>query len=184
MSYIARSSRRSLRFIVDSMLGSLARWLRMLGYDTVYAKGWHDSKVLEKALEERRILVTRDHGLYRRAVRRGAEAAYVSENLAEALALLNLKYGLRLELDPAHSRCPLCNAPLREAGREEVRGRVPPRVYERYTRFWICTGCGQIYWVGGHWRGIERTLQEARELASELRGGTRPRYRGSRVSEP
>ena len=163
---MAYSKRRRPRFIVDSMLGSLARWLRMLGYDTVYAKGWHDARVLEVAAAEGRVLVTRDHGLYRRALRRGVEASYVGEDLAEALALLSLRYGIRLEVDPSASRCPLCNAPLKEVGREEVRGRVPPRVYERYDRFWVCTGCGQVYWMGGHWRGIRETLLEARRLAA------------------
>ncbi|NOZ88845.1 MAG: hypothetical protein GXO15_02870 [Crenarchaeota archaeon] len=152
------------------MLGSLARWLRMLGYDTIYAKGWHDGRILEEAARSNRILVTRDHGLYVRAKRRGVEAAYVGEDVAEALALLALRYGIVLELEPDRSRCPLCNAPLRLADREEVRGRVPPRVYESVDRFWVCTGCGQVYWVGGHWRGIEARLAEARRLLEELRG--------------
>lgn len=168
-------TRRRPRFIVDSMLGSLARWLRILGYDTVYAKGWHDARILEVAAEESRVVVTRDHGLYRRALRRGLETVLVGEDPAEALALLNLRFGIRLEANPDESRCPLCNAPLRRASREEVKGRVPPRVYERYTEFWVCTGCGQVYWRGGHWRGIEETLRKAREkaalLASRRRGG-------------
>ncbi|ABM80987.1 Mut7-C RNAse domain-containing protein [Hyperthermus butylicus] len=151
------------RFIVDSMLGSLARWLRMIGYDTVYAKGWHDSRILEEAATTGRIVVTRDRGLYRRALRRGLTAVLVSEDLAYSLALLSLKFGVELSIDPNQSRCPLCNAPLRPASKEEVRGRVPPRVYEAYDEFWVCTGCSQVYWRGGHWRGIRETLEEARK---------------------
>ena len=151
------------RFIVDSMLGSLARWLRMIGYDTLYAKGWHDSRILEEAAATGRIVVTRDRGLYRRALRRGLKAALVTEDLVYSLALLSLKFGVELDIDPSRSRCPLCNAPLRPASKNEVRGRIPPRVYESYDEFWICTSCGQVYWRGGHWRGIRETLEEARK---------------------
>lgn len=158
------------RFIVDSMLGSLARWLRMLGYDTLYAKGWHDARIIEAAAAEGRIVVTRDHGLYVRAVRRGLEAVLVPESLEDALAILALRYGISLEMDPDKSRCPLCNAPLRRASREEVEGRVPPRVLEQHSVFWVCTGCGQVYWKGGHWRGIEKTLAEVRKRLASLRG--------------
>ncbi len=160
---------QKLRVIVDSMLGSLARWLRMLGIDTVYAKGWHDARILEEAEKQRRIIVTRDHGLYVRAVRRGLEAVLVDERVENALALLSLRYGISLEIDPDYSRCPVCNAPLRRvADKSEVKARVPPRVYERYNEFWVCTGCGQVYWRGGHWRGIEDTLAKAREVKKEL----------------
>ncbi|KSW12732.1 hypothetical protein CF15_05120 [Pyrodictium occultum] len=155
------------------MLGNLARWLRMMGCDTLYARGWHDSRILEEAEKSRRIIVTRDRGLYNRARRRGLEAVLVGEDLARALALISLRYGVPLEVDPGRSRCPVCNSPLRLASREEVRGRVPPRVYESYTEFWVCTGCGQVYWRGGHWRGIERTLGEARRWAERLRESRR-----------
>jgi uncharacterized protein with PIN domain len=161
---------RKHRFIVYSMLGSLARWLRMMGYDTVYAKNWHDARIIETAEKEGRIIVTRDHGLYVRAVKRGLTAILVPEVLEDALALLALRFGIPLEVDPDRSRCPLCNAPLRKASPEEVRGKVPPRVLERYSEFWVCTGCGQVYWRGGHWRGIEKTLSEARKRLAELQG--------------
>jgi len=164
-------ARRRKRFIVDSMLGGLARWLRMLGYDTLYAKNWHDARILEVAESEGRAVVTRDHGLYVRAVKRGLEAVIVPEELEDALAILALRFGIELKVDPDRSRCPLCNASLRRASAEEVKGRVPPQVLERHSVFWVCTGCGQVYWRGGHWRGIEATLAEARKRLERLRGG-------------
>jgi len=162
-------AQRSLRFIVDSMLGSLARWIRMLGYDTVYARDMHDSEILEAARDEGRILVTRDRGLYRRALRRGVQAILVSPEPAKALAQLAGRYGITLVINPDTSRCPLCNSPLARRGRDEVKGRVPASVYERHMVFWVCTGCGQVYWKGGHWRGIEKTLMEARRMAARVR---------------
>lgn len=166
------------RFIVDSMLGSLARWLRMMGYDTLYARNWHDSRILEEAMSTGRIVVTRDRGLYRRALRRGLQAVLVVEDVAKSLAILSASYGIKLEVNPDQSRCPLCNAPLRRASREEVRGRVPPEVYERYNEFWICTGCGQVYWRGGHWRGIVKVLEEARRHLRVMESRRRSSDRG------
>lgn len=153
------------RFIVDSMLGSLARWLRILGYDTLYARDWHDSRILEVAAREDRVIVTRDRGLYNRARRRNLRAVYVTSNVTRSLAILAQSVGLRLDVEPSRSRCPHCNALLREAGRDEVKGCVPPRVLELYDKFWVCTRCGQVYWMGGHWKGITQTLQEAMRLA-------------------
>ena len=174
-----RETRRGPRFIVDAMLGKLVTWLRLLGYDTVYARDWPDGRILEYAQQEGRILITRDHGLYVRARRRGIEAVMVGDDRAEALALLAHRYGIRLRVDPSRSRCPRCNAPLREASPEEVKGRVPPAVYAAHDVFWVCTRCGQVYWRGGHWRGIEETLARARRLLEELR--TRGKRRGSAI---
>ncbi len=158
-----------VRFVVDSMLGSLARWLRILGYDTLYAKDWHDTQILETASKENRIIVTRDRGLYNRARRKKLRAVYVTSDVVKSLAILAQSIGLRLHVEPNRSRCPLCNATLREANKDEVKGRVPPRVLELYDKFWVCTGCGQVYWIGGHWRGIMQTLEEAVRLVQRRR---------------
>ncbi len=168
-----------MKFIVDAMLGDLARWLRILGYDTVYARGMPDSRIVKLASEEDRILVTRDRGLYIRAVRKGVKAVLVrGRDIVERLAFLSRQLGIRLYVDPDETRCPLCNGPLARVSRDYVRGRVPPRVYELYNEFWVCQRCGQIYWRGGHWRGIEETLERARALALKS-----PRRSGRRLSQ-
>ncbi len=160
--------------MVDAMLGDLARWLRLLGYDTVYARGMPDSRIIRMAVEEGRVIVTRDRGLYARALRRGARAVLVrGRDTAERLAYLHRALGVRLYVDPDESRCPLCNGELARVSREYVRGRVPEPVYRMYSDFWVCLRCGQVYWRGGHWRGIEATLERARSIA--LRGARGPR---------
>ncbi len=156
------------RFIADAMLGDLARWLRMLGYDTVYARDLPDPVIVEKAAREKRILLTRDRGLYIRARKKGVPVIPIdTTDIAERIAIVARRIGISLDLDPDNSRCPLCNAPLRRALRSEVRGRVPRRVYEERREFWICTGCGQVYWRGRHWRGIEAILEKARRLVGD-----------------
>ncbi|HIP66102.1 MAG TPA: hypothetical protein EYH08_06235 [Pyrodictium sp.] len=164
-----------LRFIVDAMLGDLARWLRMLGYDTIYDRNMPDWKQLEIAAEQGRILLTRDRGLYIRARKRGIRSLLVhGDNIVDRLYTVAKTFKLRLEIDPDNTRCPLCNTPLRRVDKSEVRGRVPPKVYERHDTFWICSGCGQVYWRGGHWRGIIATLEEVKRRMGQRSRATSP----------
>ncbi len=154
------------------MLGDLARWLRLLGYDTLYYRNVPDPRIVKEALEDGRIIVTRDRGLAILARKRGARVVLLrGESLEEMLAELHVKAGVALYAEPSRSRCPLCNAPLRHVPKHEVKDRVPPEVYVRYDDFWVCTRCGQVYWRGSHWRKIEETLARARELVERLAVG-------------
>jgi len=160
------------RFIVDSMLGNVARWLRMLGYDTLYNRAYKDWKILYLAEKESRIIITRDRGLHHRAINRGLRSLYLyMDDMAERLAFIAYRTGIRLHIDLDRSRCPVCNGELRKVSRAEVKGRVPKKVYELHYDFWECTKCGKIYWVGGHWKGIEETLRRAREILEKMKEG-------------
>ncbi|MEB2837394.1 MAG: Mut7-C RNAse domain-containing protein [Desulfurococcales archaeon] len=161
------------RFIVDTMLGDLARWLRILGYDTHYSSRLEDWEILRIAEEEGRVIVTMDKGLYSRARRRGLRAVLITTfHTPERLAELSLRVPIRLEADPSRSRCPECNSPLvRVTDKSRLRGRVPPRALEAYDEFYVCPRCGRVYWIGSHWRNIRRVLEEARELREKIRRG-------------
>jgi len=152
------------RFLADGMLGSLARWLRMLGYDVEYAADMPDDRLLAKAEASNRILLTRDVELYRAASRKLIQAYMVEgRSKAEILAKLSRRFKLNLSLNPDASRCPLCNSPLRPVGRREVEGRVPGNVLKRKRKFWVCVNpdCGKVYWRGSHWDKIKETLRKA-----------------------
>lgn len=156
------------RFLLDGMLGKLTRWLRLFGFDSEYRRALSDEELIDLALEEGRVLLTRDLDLYRRAKRRGVETLLIEGRTeAEKLAEVAIRFGVELKVDPRESRCPRCDAPLRRVEKEEVRGRVPPRTYEVYEDFWLCEGCGQVYWRGTHWRNIKRVLEEAKNLLLE-----------------
>ncbi len=161
-----------MRFLVDAMLGKLARWLRLLGHDTEYRRDATDDELLAEAASEDRILLTADVELYRRARLRGLRAFLVrgsteEERLAELAASLKVK----LEVDMSASRCPKCNSPVVEVPKEAVRGLVPRGSWLRHERFWRCTGCGQVYWQGSHWANIEAVLRGARKrLSSGVKG--------------
>lgn len=152
------------RFIVDGMLGSLTRWLRICGYEAVYLGDSSDDELLDRSLKGEFVLLTRDELLYRKGQRVGAEAFLVrGEKDVERLAAVSRQYDLTLE--PSQSRCPSCGAPLREAKKEALRDIVPPRTFEAYEDFWLCDSCGKAYWRGSHWRNIAATVEEASRLA-------------------
>jgi uncharacterized protein with PIN domain len=158
------------RFIVDTMLGSLARWLRILGYDTTYDRKIEDWQIIKIAKEEERVVVTRDRGLHSRALRSGLRSVYIDDpgDIPKSLALIALLTGIRLRVDFEKTRCPLCNGDLMKVSKDKVKDKVPARVYSLYNDFWICSRCGNVYWVGSHWKTIEETLKQAREKYREL----------------
>jgi len=148
------------QFLLDGMLGSLTRWLRICGYDAEYLRNASDEELIRRAIDKRRILLTRDRLLYRKAVRAGAEAFFIEgDGDIEKLASVSRRF--RLELDPEKSRCPQCDAALVVVEKEAVEGKVPARTLEVYDEFWICESCGKVYWKGSHWKNIVETVEEA-----------------------
>lgn len=154
----------ALAFLVDGMLGSLNRWLRICGYETRYVNDAPDEELLDVARREGLVLLTRDKLLSRKASRRGIDYFLVEEgDEAQKLASVAFRFGLDLGVEK--SRCARCGSGLRVADGGDVREAVPPRTYEVYNEFWTCDSCGKVYWRGSHWRNIVDTVDEARRLA-------------------
>lgn len=147
-------------FLLDSMLGSLARWLRIGGLDVEYRRDAADEDLLAETEGSGRVLLTRDEVLARRAKKRGVEVLLLRSQSDEA-ALREVVAAFGLRLNPEASRCPKCNGALRVASQEEVEARVPERTRSRVTEYWVCATCGGVYWRGSHWERITRTLNEA-----------------------
>jgi uncharacterized protein with PIN domain len=145
------------RFVVDAMLGRLARWLRVLGYDTLYFSNADDAALVRRALADDRILLTRDVELARR---RGVRVILISDDRVEN-QLHEIVQVLTLSAEQAFSRCLNCNAPLVEFERAQARDLVPPYVFATQTRFRRCAGCGKVYWRGTHWARMLATLESA-----------------------
>lgn len=153
------------RFLVDAMLGKLARWLVLLGYDAAFAgvDGRSDLELLRQAQAEGRVFVTRDRRIPEVAGLRVVVLA--GKSLEEQLRELSLKP------DPARlfSRCTECNLPLESLAREEALKIVPPKVKTLDTPFWRCPKCGKLFWNGTHTDRIVATLRRA-GLDGEARG--------------
>jgi uncharacterized protein len=146
------------RLLVDAMLGRLARWLRLMGYDTAYWRDGSDLALIQQAAAEHRLILTRDRQL---AGRRGIRAVLVaSESLDEQIAEVRAVLASRVPTTPEpYSRCPECNEELYNLPREGARDLVPPYVWHTQSLFRRCPGCGRVYWRGTHWPGMQSKLE-------------------------
>jgi uncharacterized protein with PIN domain len=140
------------RFLVDHMLGRLAAWLRILGFDAEYARDEPDSVLLRRAAESSRVLVTRDRELARAS---GVSVLllssdHVDEQLVELLGRLRLRVSRRAMF----SRCTSCNRELQALEKRDAEPLVPPIAYRLFDSFTRCPGCGKVYWRGGHYERI------------------------------
>ena len=138
------------RFVADVMLGKLARWLRALGYDTLYFRDAPDARLLGIALREERRLLTRDVGLAMRA----GEGGYLVRNEALDDQLREVTEACGLVGRAVLSRCLECNGTLVPRRPDEVRGRVPAYTLAIRSEFSECAGCGRVFWPGTHAEGI------------------------------
>ena len=144
------------RFLADAMLGRLATWLRILGYDAEYFRG-DDEELLRLAWQDGRILLTRDSVLLRR--RRLPPHLFiqcdrVQDQLREVLAAL----ALRPPAAPGQ-RCVRCNVALEPRTKSEVRDSVPEFVWATQDAFWACPRCRRIYWPGTHRRHMAEAIR-------------------------
>jgi len=144
------------------MLGKLAKWLRVLGYDVVYLKRAAEEEILEK-LQEGRTLLTRNR---RARSWHGKGRVFVVKENDPQIQLREVVKGLRLpELDGAiFRRCLSCNHPLDEVRRDEVREEVPEYIYQTQEEFHRCSDCGKVFWHGSH---AVRMRQQLREILEE-----------------
>ena len=144
-------------FIVDGMLGTLARWLRIAGYDVIYFRGLDDDLLLKKTKESARVMLTRDWELYQRSLKLSLRSIYFESEEVVA-QLTHLKRQLSLKLVASNSRCPRCNGLLVETPKSDVEGLVPAESFNTFEEFWVCGDCSRVYWKGSHWVKIRETL--------------------------
>lgn len=135
-------------FLLDGMLGSLARWLRIMGYDSEYLRDEEDNALLT-ALGER-YLLTRDRQLAQRAGDRGFFVE--SDDLDVQLYSVVKRFGLRPHLE--RTRCTACNGILEKVPKDQVKGEVEEGTWNEHQEFWACLECGKVYWRGAHWKNI------------------------------
>ena len=151
-----------MKFLVDQMLGTLAKWLRFFGIDTYYAtQTIQDDELLHIAKKEHRILVTRDKELILRAQKRDIQVIPVfTRDLDEQLK----KVVTQTTVDSTQilSRCSLCNTKLISIDKEKIKDKVPENVYQTNETFWICPTCHKIYWRGSHY---DKILQKIKDIS-------------------
>jgi hypothetical protein len=149
------------------MLGSVARKLRIFGFDTLYIAHARDDEILKTGVEQGRVILTADKELFKRVVKAGARGVLVSggSDLDDLVHILSKNGVTSVDLDGIGSRCSVCNGLLVERRPEQVKDGVPDKVAEMQSEFYQCAACGKVYWEGGHLRRI-RAL--ARSVDSRL----------------
>jgi uncharacterized protein with PIN domain len=144
------------RFLADTMLGRLATWLRILGYDAEYFRG-ADADLIARARGDGRILLTRDTGIVRRRdvpPHLFIRDDRVMEQLRQVISACQLP-----PAPTAPRRCPRCNVLLEPRTKAEAAGRVPEFVWSRHDVFQGCPTCGRIYWAGSHRQRMDETIR-------------------------
>jgi uncharacterized protein with PIN domain len=156
-------------FVVDTHLGRLARYLRLLGFDAHYESGATDGELARISVDEGRVLLTRDRGLLKRGE---VIYGYAPRHVQPRAQLLEVvrRFDLEARLAP-FTRCLECNGMLRPARPAEVAGRVPERLRRAGAHFRACDGCGRVYWEGSHHARLALLVDEVRRA---LRAPERP----------
>jgi uncharacterized protein with PIN domain len=146
------------RFFADVMLGTLARWLRIIGYDTSYENFVEDEELIRYCTLEGRVALTRDRRLAKRRLLKQClfiNGDTLGEQLAEVVKFTNCPINANLLL----SRCLACNSVIKEVEKEKVVDEVPPYVFRTQEKFSHCPDCGRIYWAGTHRKRILERLE-------------------------
>jgi len=145
------------------MLGTLAKWLRIYGFDTYYAKRhMEDKELIDIAKKENRVLVTRDKELVYNAKREQVKTIKIqTKDLDEQIEIV-LK-NVKLKKDKVLTRCTICNSVLEKIPKKEVSKKVPEKVFENHDEFLYCNDCDKIYWKGTHY---EKMIDKIEKLNS------------------
>ena len=162
---------RVVGFVADVHLGRLARYLRLAGFDTLYANDCNDGELAQISREQRRILLTRDRGLLMRSeVTHGylVRSVHPRDQLREVLERFDL-----WRLARPFSRCSLCNGLIQKVDKDQVAGKVPSRTALFTKDFWRCSSCGKVDWRGTHYESLVSLLTppDATERKTEFPPG-------------
>jgi len=135
-------------FVLDTQLGRLARYLRLLGFDSLYRNDYHDDEIARISSEQHRILLTRDRRLLQRSIITHGYFVRATDPLQQVDEVLK-RLDLYNDIEPL-SRCIRCNGILTEVDKDAVIERLEPKTKRYFNQFRICRDCDQIYWKGSH----------------------------------
>ena len=149
------------KFIADAMLGSLARKMRIFGFDTLYFVGGGDAELEDLARVGKRVILTSDRPLFKHAQGRGLRV-FLVEGKTDRARLLSVQkqtgLGIALGMGKGReSRCAVCNSELEVIEkRDDAANAIPPKVIGRHRLFYRCPSCSRLYWRGKHWARLRR----------------------------
>ena len=152
-----------VRFIADVNVGKLAKWLRIIGYDTLFFKDIDDSELVEIALAQSRVLLTRDTDMMKRRIVASGEVHAILIGDDRVKKQLNQVIdALNLATDLSFSRCIECNRLLEDRDKKDIKDLVPPYVFKTQQLYMQCPSCDKVYWRGTHWDRMDKELKDLR----------------------
>jgi len=159
-------------FLADAMLGSVARKLRIFGFDTLYIKHIHDDEILKIGIEGNRVILTCDKELFKRIVKAGVHGVLLkcSDDCEDIVHILSKYQITSINFSTRNSRCSVCNGLLLKKKRINVKNHVPPKVMKSHKEFFKCSNCSKIYWDGSHLtriRSLSRNIDTKIKKMSE-----------------
>ncbi len=150
---------------MDNNVGKLAKWLRIMGYDTLFFNGSNDANMIATALAEGRVILTKDTQIMKRRVITSGQlnAILIKDDepelqMRQVIDSLNLNCQFR-----PFAICLECNQPLAERSKQEVKDLVPPYVFQTQSQYMECPACHRIYWKGTHWQAMTKKLKRFME---------------------
>jgi uncharacterized protein with PIN domain len=152
-------------FLVDAMLGNIAKKLRLLGYDSEYSSDSKDDELILKAKNENRILLTKDEPLLKKAEKQKISVIHFKNN-REVEQLIQIFKNIKLSkvlVSGKTARCTECNGELETIKKDMIMDKVPKGVLEKIDNFWKCSNCNKIYWEGTHIERLQKFVDELNE---------------------
>ena len=146
------------KFIVTKELGRLAKWLRIMGYDTIYFNKDEKRELVINSLREERIILTRDSRMSRYS---GVKMIHIDTDfIEEQVKQVARELKIKPDEEKLFSRCVICNEPLVKVEKETLKDKVAPYVYETQQRFMNCPKCNRIYWQGTHCDNVKKVIEK------------------------
>lgn len=147
------------KFITDASLAGLAKWLRLLGFDTIVYGNEAGRPMMRLAEKEQRILLTRRRDMVERQFT-GYLVLLPETGVGQQLGFVISKLSLKIYSEKMYRICLICNQKLHPVGCEDIRNLVPPYVLENCNQYNQCDTCGKIYWKGTHVRNALQFLEK------------------------
>jgi len=157
VTHLREKPLRDLKFVADVHLGKLTKYLRLFGFDTYYRTDINDEEIIDLAISDKRVILTKDKGLLKnKKVTHGyyIRSRYPRYQLKEVFLRFDLK-----NLIASFTRCMECNGLLRDVTKKEILDRLLPKTRQYYRKFKMCNDCNRIYWNGSHWQNMKRDIK-------------------------
>lgn len=152
------------RFISDVMLGSLSKWLRILGFDVIYFNYINDNELIKISKQQERIVLTRDVLLAQN--KKVSRCIHISSDKTfdQVKEVISKLKDMGYDMVNKEPRCAICNGEIEKVEKKSITNEVPEHVLLRFQNFFRCRDCSRVYWEGTHKRAIDKIKEQLLSL--------------------